>query len=599
MATRLGRTNDLGGPGRSVSVEALTRQQHLRNQRDWARQNVEDATNVYTTTLATGTTEDKERARNALFAAIQVKTQAEQAYIEQVASDAQAEAEWLRSMGQYEGSAGALEDAAKQVQDAAKAYKTKDPGRYASEMARARAMLRQAAEDRATPDRSASAIRESKAWGSEARAAEAARRAREEYANRSSHPNAYTQEEIDQAQAEVYNTARSQTEAAQSRVQAGYELKAATTLNSVAKARIQLAAAQQAYSFALQHYSAGSAEALAALTQLQMAMQSVADAQFAQNEAIRQTRVARIAPSNAVAIAKMQVRNARASMHEAARFGRSSVEYQGALQQELQAEWQLIAARQAVTQARIGLRQAQAQAAGDSVKAAQVGVQLAKAQLAAAKRNSGGRTTADVLNARASLVTARAAARDAKLQYELDTIDFNKEMGNITGQEAVRALQAMLKATNLTEQQRRDIMRKIKGLQDDIRQQLTGSGFNIPGEISLPTAYEVRRSLAVDSARQAITRSVTDVRKAADLQASSLQVTSRSADAALIDQLKAVRDAVLAKGSQQVTQDVQIVQNVPSSALVKQIATQVIDELRRMASSAQRANTSTPRSIRN
>lgn len=369
-------------------------------------------------------------------------------------------------------------------------------------------------------------------------------------------------------------------------------LQRAQSRNQVTLAQLEVQLAQ----VELRHAGDSVEMRNSALIHLATAQKSLQDAYIAQGEAARQTRAARVPPGDAVRQAQMAKSNARAAMRDASIYGTASTQYQSALQQSIQAGWQIIQAQRAVVAARIQYRQTQATVAGHTVKAAEIGIQLAKAQLATAKKLSGGRSSAEVIQARAGVLEAQAALRDTKLQYELETIDFNKEMGKITGQEAVKALQAMLKATNLTEQQRRQIMLKIKGLQDDIRNQLTGSGFNIPGEIKMPTAYEVRRSLGADAARQAIETSVMDVRRMQDALSGS-PLGAQSSDAALVAAMESVRDAVLATGAQQVTQNVDIVNQVPTAAIAKSLVAQVVNELKRQASAASRSNTSTPRTV--
>lgn len=367
----------------------------------------------------------------------------------------------------------------------------------------------------------------------------------------------------------------------------GLNLAKSSTRNTAGLAQIEVQLAQVQLGHAV-----GVEAQNAAQVRLNQANLALTDVYMAQAAAARQTAAARIPPGDALRQARMAKSLAGQAMGDASIYGTASTQYQSALQQSIQAGWQIVRAERGVVEARIQLSQARATASGDIIKSAEIGVRLAKAQLTTAKKMSGGRNSAEVIAARASLVGARAALRDTKVQYELDTIDFNKEMGNITGAEAVKALQTMLKATNLTEAQRRDIMRKIKGLQDDIRNQLTGSGFNIPGEIKMPTAYEVRRSLGADAAREAIGQSVLDVRRM-----SSVGTSGSGNSAALVSAMQSVRDAVMANGAQIVNQNVDIVNQVPTAAIAKALVAQVVSELKRQSAVASRATTTTPRSV--
>lgn len=132
-----------------------------------------------------------------------------------------------------------------------------------------------------------------------------------------------------------------------------------------------------------------------------------------------------------------------------------------------------------------------ADAAGNTVRSARI--RLRDAQRAARRaRRQYGAASAEALNAQAQVVQAEAAARDAALADRLDSIDFNREFDKISSQQAIKQLQDILKQKNLTKQQRRDILRKIKSIEDEINSSNEGQ-FNI-GEILMPTIYEVRRS---------------------------------------------------------------------------------------------------------
>lgn len=163
------------------------------------------------------------------------------------------------------------------------------------------------------------------------------------------------------------------------------------------------------------------------------------------------------------------------------------------------------AAQNAKTVAQLIEQQAQSQAslaiaidnaAGDTVQAAKDAQAEADRQLRKAIADGTGQT--DINTKRAAAVTAAAATRDAILNDTLNDLDFQRQMGQISINTYIQGLQNILKQTNLTKQERQNIQLKIKQLQDDLKQQLTGSGFNIPTDIKLPTAYQVRRSLGLN-----------------------------------------------------------------------------------------------------
>jgi hypothetical protein len=150
-----------------------------------------------------------------------------------------------------------------------------------------------------------------------------------------------------------------------------------------------------------------------------------------------------------------------------------------------------------IATANTNLAVALANAAGKTVEAAQYQLAQAQADLDAAKKKSGGARSPDVINAEAAVATANASVRDAQLQTALDTIDFQKSMDQITSQGAISMLTELLNMKDLTEQQRRDILLRIKGLQDELSSSLQGA-FNLPETIKPPTVYEVRRALGID-----------------------------------------------------------------------------------------------------
>ena len=130
-----------------------------------------------------------------------------------------------------------------------------------------------------------------------------------------------------------------------------------------------------------------------------------------------------------------------------------------------------------------------AEAAGNTVRAANLQLRKARQALAAALKQSGGENTAAVNQARAAAISAEASARDAKLQDQLDTIDFNMEMNRMTQGAAISALRHILKTADLTKAQRRQILLQIKGMQNAIA---SDGAWNF-GDIKLPTPYQMRR----------------------------------------------------------------------------------------------------------
>ena len=332
---------------------------------------------------------------------------------------------------------------------------------------------------------------------------------------------------------------------------AGLVLQAAGIWNEAAQQAAQENIALQQWNDAKAEFGRGSTEALNAhqnYVAQQRASVELADSQAA---AAQQTAIAAIPQGNTVGVARANLAAAQAAVARARKYGVTSTQYQGALAQLYAAQQQVTSATTAVAVAQAQLAQAYAQANGSAVAAARAGVAVARATLAAALKASGGARSAEVLAAQAQLVAAndavgqaitdqiqakigvaiaiaeaaghtvqaarlqikqalaalraanpgaeryqaqaqviqaRAAARDAALQDQLDTIDFNLQMGKITQSSAIHALEEILKTRNLTKEQRRQLLLQIKGMKDE----MADSQWNF-GDIKLPTPYQMKR----------------------------------------------------------------------------------------------------------
>ena len=247
-------------------------------------------------------------------------------------------------------------------------------------------------------------------------------------------------------------------------------------------ARVSAVQAQEAAADQAKADAATARQDAAALRQAQLGVsQAWADAR---GDAVASARVQ-------VAMAKAAMAAARAEL-AAATTASESAQARIAI---LSAQAQLIGAMAAVQQAQTDLVQSQyevsialAEAAGKTVLAAQRSLAAARAALSSAMKRSGGKATAEVNAAKAEVIRAEAAARDAKLQDQLDTIDFNLEMDKITASSAIAALRNILKTNELTKEQRRSLMLQIKGMEEE----MADSQWNF-GNVKLPTPYQMRR----------------------------------------------------------------------------------------------------------
>jgi TP901 family phage tail tape measure protein len=133
---------------------------------------------------------------------------------------------------------------------------------------------------------------------------------------------------------------------------------------------------------------------------------------------------------------------------------------------------------------------------------AQARVERVSAQRAVRRARPG--TTA-WYEARTRLNEARRGEVQAQLDSTTDDIEFEREMGNISIQDAISRYQTLLDSRNWSKEQRRAILRRIKGLQDEAEGE--AGSFNLDvGSLKLPTAYDVRR--AFDPVREQVRRQV-------------------------------------------------------------------------------------------
>jgi len=284
------------------------------------------------------------------------------------------------------------------------------------------------------------------------------------------------------------NAELSLTQQAQAANIAAMTAAAASLWNGIAVGQAQEAIALQQYNDAVTNAGAGSAEALNALAGYTSAQHSTQQTMDQVAQATRDAVLASIPQGNAVRIAQVTLSHARAALAAAAKYGHHSVEYQSALAQVYSAQQALVQAEADAALARIGVTIALAEAAGNTVKAAFLQLKQARAALRFALRRSGGANSAEVAGARAEAISAQAALRDAKLQDDLDTIDFNLEMGRITQASAIAALREILRTRDLTKQQRRDLLLQIKGMQEEMSEGIWNFG-----DIDLPKPYLMKR----------------------------------------------------------------------------------------------------------
>lgn len=321
--------------------------------------------------------------------------------------------------------------------------------------------------------------------------------------------------------------------------------------------------AQQAYADAVSRFGADSQQAKSASAQIAQARTDIRN-QLQQNAlAIHDAKAALdTMHGDAVGAAAQQLAKAEQAYRQAVTdYGKDSSQASQALagvDQARQAFWQ---AQVDQVNSYLDLEIAQLNArgrGGDAQKAAQDAVQKVRNQIQSYLHHGGEKGTKEYRDLMSQLAGAQRTAFDTALQAQLDTLDFQRETYKITSSQEVQSLQQILNNKQLTLKEQRDITLKIKNLQDSIRQELTQGGLNIPSDIKLPTAYEVRRSLG------------------AGFNGGG---------------------ATVANTTNNNNQRVTIHNNVPNERVAKQIAQMVMSEIHKNTNRAVRASSSTPRVV--
>lgn len=218
------------------------------------------------------------------------------------------------------------------------------------------------------------------------------------------------------------------------------------------------------------------AQYIEASNQLQDAFDDIASAQ-------RDLALAR-SGDDPVDAARAAIADANAAMASA----NGEAERLRAEAERIRADRQLVNAIQEIADSQIDILVAMAEASGDSVEAARLNAERIRQRLANAEGLGLSEAERNSLNA--DLIRADASVRDAVLAEERATIQYQMEIGQITKQQALTALQALLQIPNLTEEQIRELNLEIQRLRNDL-----GADFryNLPTQLALPTTYEVRR----------------------------------------------------------------------------------------------------------
>lgn len=172
----------------------------------------------------------------------------------------------------------------------------------------------------------------------------------------------------------------------------------------------------------------------------------------------------------------------------AARFARTEAERLSAMAERIRADRQLQQAMFEISNSQVDLLIAMAEAAGNSVEVADLNIRRVEDQIAQAKALGLGE--AEMTNLQSELVSAKAARRDAVLSDRREYFQYLSDIGKISQGQLIGYLETLRAIPDLTEKQRRDLEVEIYNLRKQLGQDFQ---FNLPANLQLPTAYEVRR----------------------------------------------------------------------------------------------------------
>lgn len=136
--------------------------------------------------------------------------------------------------------------------------------------------------------------------------------------------------------------------------------------------------------------------------------------------------------------------------------------------------------------ARFEIQAARAEAQGKPIQSALVGIRQTRYQLRKAD------TPLEKLQLEAQLIQQLASKRDTVAQERLDTINFEAEIGKLTSEQEIAALERLLSDYKLS----RDMRRQIRSQIYNLRKGEDADSFALDvGNITLPTIYDIRRAV--------------------------------------------------------------------------------------------------------
>lgn len=273
---------------------------------------------------------------------------------------------------------------------------------------------------------------------------------------------------------------------------ARFEYRQSQTADPLRQAAIELQRINANLPGAIKAYGRNSQQVFSLLQQREQALSEQVQSTLSLIQAQGELRAAGVNPTNTLAKDKVALENLQRQLAYAEahsdRFDPAEIIGLKAqvLQAQIQLEQDTIKEATELANARFQIRAARATASGHPVQAAQAAIDQTRYDIAHAQ------TPLEKLQLESQLITQLASKRDAVAQRRLSNIEFEANIGKITTQQEIAALEQLLKDYKLSQDMRRQVREQIHSLK-------TGgdSGdFDLDvGNITLPTIYDIRRAI--------------------------------------------------------------------------------------------------------
>lgn len=270
-----------------------------------------------------------------------------------------------------------------------------------------------------------------------------------------------------------------------------FQYRQSQTADPLRQAAIELQRINADLPGAIKAYGRNSAQVFALLQQREQALAQEVQSQFSLLQAQGELRAAGVSPTNTLAKDKVALENLQKQLGYAEAHGNRFDPAQilqlkaQVIQAQVQLEQDTIKEATELANARFQIKAARANASGHPVQAAQAAVAQTRYDLAHAQ------TPLEKLQLESQLIGQLAAKRDAVAQQRLSNIEFEANIGKISTQQEITALEQLLKDYKLSVDMRRQIREQIHSLKAG------GEGsFDLDvGNITLPTIYDIRRAI--------------------------------------------------------------------------------------------------------